>query len=56
LRIAQLHSAQANSVNWLGEICLTKVTSTMTTRARLDEEAFEQLLAAAILLQQQRDA
>jgi len=34
---------------------LTKVTSTMTTRARLDEEAFEQLLAAAYLLQQQRE-
>src|SRR5882757_3256268 len=35
---------------------LTKVTSTMKTRARLDEQAFEQLLAAAYLLQQQREA
>src|SRR6266851_3461842 len=35
---------------------LTKVTSTMKTRARLDEHAFEQLLAAAYLVQQRREA
>ena len=34
---------------------LTKVTSTMKTRARLDEHAFEQLLAAAYLVQQRRE-
>jgi GAF domain-containing protein len=35
---------------------LTKVTSAMKTRAQLDEQAFEQLLAAAYLLQQQRES
>jgi hypothetical protein len=35
---------------------LTKVTSTMKTRAQLDERSFEQLLAAAYMLQQQRES
>ena len=34
---------------------LTKVTSAMKTRAQLDERSFEQLLAAAYMLQQQRE-
>src|SRR5450432_133698 len=35
---------------------LTKVTSAMETKTQLDERSFEQLLAAAYLLQQQREA
>jgi hypothetical protein len=35
---------------------LTKVTSAMKTRAQLDERSFEQLLAAAYMLQQQRES
>jgi|SRR5882672_2701445 len=35
---------------------LTKVTGTMKTRAQLDERSFEQLLAAAYMLQQQRES
>jgi GAF domain-containing protein len=34
---------------------LTKVTSAMKTKAQLDERSFEQLLAAAYMLQQQRE-
>ena len=34
---------------------LTKVTSAMKTRAQLDERSFEELLAAAYMLQQQRE-
>src|SRR5258705_2757000 len=35
---------------------LTKVTGAMKTRAQLDERSFEQLLAAAYMLQQQRES